>query len=102
MAAAVVDLNALPDAVGPAAQDDDLLTLSRSCFVLFVVAAVEIWGIAFKLGRARIPQPPVGARSFTRPPIRFAARRSSSVAASAPSSAMALISSVICFIWFRN
>ncbi len=56
VAAAVVELNALPDAVRPTTQDDDLLARRRRLLVLFVVAAVEIRRVALKLRRAGIDQ----------------------------------------------
>ena len=54
VAAAVVKLNSLPDAVGPAAQDDDFLLLGRRGLVLVFVGRVKIRREAFKLRRAGV------------------------------------------------
>ena len=127
VAAAVVELDSLPDAVGTAAEDDDLLARGRCGLVLFVVAAIEVGRVAFELGGAGVHQFEDGldaelarggrgpaavplapssshsaARRSSETPMRLARRRSMAVAASGPTAAMALISSVICFIWFRN
>src|SRR5262249_37319968 len=52
MAAAVVELNSLPDSVGSAAQDNDFLFRGRRRFVLVLVGGVEVRGEAFKFCRA--------------------------------------------------
>ena len=54
MAAAVVKLDALPDAVRSRAQDDDLLPSRGRGFIFFVVAGVEIRREALKLRRAGV------------------------------------------------
>ena len=54
MHAAVVELDALADAVGPAAQDHDLGAGGDAGLVLAAVAAVEIGRFRFELGRAGV------------------------------------------------
>ena len=55
MHAAVVELDALADAVGPAAQDDDLAAAGgRDRLVLLVVGRVEVRGERFELRRAGV------------------------------------------------
>src|SRR5664280_844047 len=54
MAAAVVELNSLPDAIGPAAEDDDLLAIRRRSFVFFFVGRIEIRRETFELGGASV------------------------------------------------
>ena len=54
VAAAVVELDPLPDTVGPAAQDDDLAPVRRLGFALLLVRAVEVWRERGELGCARI------------------------------------------------
>ncbi len=54
MAAAIIELNSLPDAVRAAAQNDDLLAIGRRRLVLFLVGRVQIRGEALKLGGASI------------------------------------------------
>ncbi len=49
MAAAIVELNSLPDAIGTAAKDDDLALGRGSRFVFLVVAGIEIGRHAFEL-----------------------------------------------------
>ena len=52
--AAVVELDALADAVGAAAQDDHLPAGGRDRFVLLVVGRVEVRGEGFELRRAGV------------------------------------------------
>jgi hypothetical protein len=125
MAAAVVELNSLPDPVRPAPKNHDLLLLRRRRLILFVVAAIEIRREALKLRRARIHhlvhrhhvqllsqranrsralragQPPTAASRSSEMPIRFASQlvRCHLAIGTPP---IALISSVICLIWYRN
>ena len=54
MAAAVIELNSLPDAIGSAAQDDDFFLVSGCGFVLFFVGRVQIWSEAFEFGGAGV------------------------------------------------
>src|SRR6266496_4171918 len=54
VAAAVSELNSLPYAIRPAAQDDDFLFVSRSGFVFFFVGGIKIWCEAFKFGGAGV------------------------------------------------
>ncbi len=54
VAAAVVELDSLPDAVGPAAQDDDLLAVGRRRLVLVFVGRVEVRRVALELGGAGV------------------------------------------------
>ncbi len=54
VAAAVIELDSLPDAIGPAAQDDDLLAVSRRRLVLFFVGRVQIRRVALELGGAGV------------------------------------------------
>src|SRR5208337_1598746 len=54
MAAAVVELDALSDAVRPAAQDDHFLAISWRCLVLFFVGRVKIGRVAFELRGAGV------------------------------------------------
>src|SRR5262249_4552182 len=54
MAAAVIELNSLPDAIRTATQDDHFLFRSRRRLVFFLVGRIEIWSVALKLGRAGI------------------------------------------------
>src|SRR3954451_19805239 len=56
MAAAVVELDSLPDTIRSAAKDKDLLLCSRRRLIFFVVATVEIRGEALELCRAGIYQ----------------------------------------------
>ena len=50
----VVELDALPDPVGPGAQDDDLATVRRSRLAFLLVGPVEIRGERLELGRAGV------------------------------------------------
>jgi hypothetical protein len=52
--AAVVELDSLPDAVGAAAQDDDLLAIGGSGFVLVFVGRVQVRCVAFELSGAGV------------------------------------------------
>ena len=52
--AAVVELDALPDAVGPAAEDDDLAPRRRRGLALLLVRAVEVRRVRLELGGARV------------------------------------------------
>ena len=54
VAAAVVKLNSLPDAVGPAAQNDDFLLLGRRGLVFFFVGRVQIRRVAFEFRGAGV------------------------------------------------
>src|SRR3954454_16309183 len=54
MAAAVVELNSLPDAVGAAAENDDLLLVGWRGLVFFFVGRVEIGRVALEFGRASV------------------------------------------------
>src|SRR5689334_13424483 len=56
MAAAVIELNSLADAIGSAAEDNDFLVISRGSLVLFFVGRIEVWGITLKLRSASIHQ----------------------------------------------
>ena len=64
MAAAVVELDALPDAVGPGAQDHDLAPVRRLRLGFFFVDRVQVRREALEFGRARVhalehrPNPP--------------------------------------------
>src|SRR6516164_1193662 len=50
MAAAVIELDSLPDTVRSAAQNHDFLLLCRLGFVLFFVGRVHVWSERFELG----------------------------------------------------
>ena len=52
--AAVVELDALADAVGAGAEDDDALPLARLGLVLLLVGRVEVRGLGLELGGARV------------------------------------------------
>ncbi len=54
MAAAVVELDALADAVGPAAQNDHLLAVRGQRFALALIAAVEVGRVGLKLSRTGV------------------------------------------------
>src|ERR1700730_7442210 len=54
MAAAVIELNSLPDAVRAAAQDDDFFLVGGGGFVLFFVGRIKIRGVAFEFSSAGI------------------------------------------------
>ena len=54
MAAAVIELDSLPDAVRPRPENDDLRLRCRRRLILFVIAGIEIGRLALKLGRAGI------------------------------------------------
>src|SRR5271155_129131 len=54
MAATVIELNSLPDAVRSAAEDDDLLLGSGWSFVLIFVGGVHVRRVALELGGACI------------------------------------------------
>src|SRR5581483_4716158 len=54
VAAAVIELNSLPDAIRSAAQDDHLLFLGRGGLVLFLVSRVEIGCEALEFGGAGV------------------------------------------------
>src|SRR6185437_6645716 len=56
MTTAIVKLNALANAVGSAAQDDDLLFRRRWRFVFFFVRGIEIRRVALKLRGTRVHQ----------------------------------------------
>src|ERR1051325_1846396 len=54
MAAAVVELNSLPDAVRTAAENDDFLFRRGRSFVFVLVGRVEIRRVAFEFGGAGV------------------------------------------------
>src|SRR5579859_7965431 len=56
MAAAIVEFDSLPDAVGAASQDHDPSAALRLAgrFVLVFVGRIEIWGVGGELGGTRI------------------------------------------------
>jgi len=54
MHAAVVELDALADAVRPAAQHHDLLGVGRMRLALFLVGRIHVGGLRGKLGRAGV------------------------------------------------
>src|SRR6185503_4863833 len=54
MAAAVIKLNSLPDAVRPGAKDHDLATIGGLRLVLFFVSRVEIRRVRFELRATRV------------------------------------------------
>ena len=56
VAAAVVELDSLADAVWPAAQNDDLPACGRRGLVFLVVAAIEVRRVALELRRACVHQ----------------------------------------------
>ena len=63
MAAAVVELDSLADAVRPAAEDHDLLARLRRGLVLGLVARVQVRREALELGRAGIDAVEDGAHA---------------------------------------
>src|SRR6516225_599632 len=54
MAAAVIELDSLPDTVRSAAQNHDFLLLCRLGFVLFFVGRVHVRSERFELGRTGV------------------------------------------------
>src|SRR5271157_376204 len=54
VAAAVVELNSLPDTIGPAAQDDDFLAIGRSGLVFVFVGRIHVRSEALELGGAGV------------------------------------------------
>jgi len=54
VATAVIELNALPDAVRSAAEDDDFLPVDWLRFVLVLVARVQVGRERLKLGGAGV------------------------------------------------
>ena len=56
VATAIVELDALPDAVGTAAENNDLAVGRRRGLVFFVVAGIEVGREAFKLGGAGVDE----------------------------------------------
>ena len=121
VAAAVVELDALADAVGAAAQDDDLLPGRGLGLVLALVGGVEVGGVGDELGGARVhafvdghdarglaPGPHVGLGASWR--AGRGARRRSPCAwpgAGGPASSSnpgpsRFSRSTICCIWSRN
>ncbi|EKD36982.1 MAG: hypothetical protein ACD_75C01301G0001 [uncultured bacterium] len=56
MDAAVVELDALTDAVGAAAEDHDFLPLGLYRFIFLFVGRIEVRRIGFELGRAGVDQ----------------------------------------------
>ena len=54
VAAAVIEFNSLPDAVGPAAEDDDFLLVGGRGFVFFFVGRIKIRRVAFEFGGAGV------------------------------------------------
>ena len=72
--AAVVELDPLADAVGPAAEDDDALALAGQGLVLVLVGRVEVGRLGFELGGAGVDRlvdrhdaEPRGGRRGSRP-----------------------------------
>ena len=61
VAAAVIELDSLPDAVGTGAENDDLRLVGRRRLVLFVVGRVEIRRHRLELGGAGVDQLEDGA-----------------------------------------
>src|ERR1035438_2233200 len=78
MAAAVIELDALSDAVWPAAQDHDLLAVAGAGLAGAFIVGIKIWSEAFELGSAGIHAAedgghaqllaPVAHRDFIRAP----------------------------------
>ncbi len=56
MYAAVVELDALPDAIGPGAQYDDFFLIAGPVLILSFVGQVVVWGAGFELPRAGVYQ----------------------------------------------
>ena len=54
VAAAIIELDSLPDAVGPAAQNNDLLLRGGRSFVFFFVSGIEIRRVTLEFGGAGI------------------------------------------------
>ena len=54
MAAAVVELDSLADAVRPGAQDDDFLLVGGRRFVFFLVGGIEVRRVALEFGGASV------------------------------------------------
>ena len=54
MAAAIIELNSLPDAVRPASKNDDLLPVRRLRLVLVFMCRVEVRRIRFELRGTRV------------------------------------------------
>ena len=54
VAAAIIELDSLPDAVGPAAQNNDLLLRCGRSFVFFFVSRIEIRRVTLKFRGAGI------------------------------------------------
>src|SRR6266571_1998585 len=54
MTTAVIELNSLPDAIRPRAQDHDLRAIGRLGFVLFFVRRIKVWRIRFEFSSAGI------------------------------------------------
>ena len=54
MAAAIIELDALPDAVRPAAQNHDLGAVHGLGLVLFLIRRIEIWRERFEFGGAGV------------------------------------------------
>ena len=64
VAAAVVELDSLADAVGARAENDDLRLVGRRRFVLFVVGRVEVGRHRFELGGAGVHELEDGANAL--------------------------------------
>ena len=54
MAAAIIELDSLPDAVWPGTKNHDLPPIGRVRFALFFVGRIKIWREGLKLGATRI------------------------------------------------
>src|SRR5438067_6421425 len=54
MAAAIIELDSLPDAVRPTTENDHLLALRGLCLVLLFVRRIHVWSEALEFGSARI------------------------------------------------
>ena len=54
VAAAVIEFNSLPDAIGPAAENDDFLLVGRRGLVFLFVGRVKVRREAFELGGAGV------------------------------------------------
>ena len=54
LATTVVELDTLADAVGPAAQDEDLFPVGGTCFVFHGVIGIQVRCLRFEFGCTRI------------------------------------------------
>ena len=53
----IIKFDALPDAVGPATENHNLLGIGLLEFVLFPVGRIIVWSVGFEFRRAGINQP---------------------------------------------